>query len=370
MQPTEQITQKALTPTEKKRKPLFIRLAIRLLVAFTLVFGIVFGGAYYWFYHYSTNVAMDRLKEDLTVLLTGVAGQINGDEFDALIQAGGTPTADGYTPNQNNISYWSEVRFLNQISEIDPRASVYTYARGPQLGEVVFVTDGGMVTQDPAAARFLQSVIYPPKDAKVILAGLDHVELYMKIYKDPNFPGSWVSGYAPIKNKAGQTVGAVGIDFRADYVTKVQNEVKNGFAPAAGISAILLIGMVYFVSRILTRPVVALTKAAELIGEGHYEQDLSGLTGSRFTDEIGTLARVFEIMVDKVRQREEKLKKQVADLQIMIDESKRQEQVAEIVDSDFFRDLQTKARNLRQGFAALKSGTPPQNAPEPPKPEG
>lgn len=360
------VEQAVPTSTEKKRNPVFISLAIRLLLAFTLVFGIVFGGAYYWFYTFSTQVAMDRLEEDLTVLLTGVAGQIDGDAFSAMVQEGGTPTEEGFFPDESNSLYWDQVRFLNEISQIDPRAGIYTYARGADLNEVVFVTDGGALTQDPSAAKFLQSVVYPPQDASVILAGLDHVELYMKIYTDPNFPGSWVSGYAPIRNKAGQAVGAVGIDFRADYVRQVQDDVKNGFAPAAVISAVLLIGMVFFVSRLLTRPVVALTKAAELIGEGQYDQDLSGMTGGRLTDEIGTLARVFEIMVSKVRQREEKLKKQVAELQIMIDDSKRQEQVSQIVDSDFFRDLQQKARTMRQGFATLEGSTPAES----PKPEG
>ena len=57
-------------------------------------------------------------------------------------------------------------------------------------------------------------------------------------------------------------------------------------------------------------------------------------------------------MVGKVAQREQKLKQQVAELQIMIDETKRQEQVSEIVDTDFFRDLQAKAQRIRRDFQA------------------
>ncbi len=44
-------------------------------------------------------------------------------------------------------------------------------------------------------------------------------------------------------------------------------------------------------------------------------------------------------MIGKVAKREEKLKQQVADLQIQIDHSKRDEQVKEIVDNDFFQSL-------------------------------
>ena len=121
---------------------------------------------------------------------------------------------------------------------------------------------------------------------------------------------------------------------------------------ATGITAIFVIIMVLLISSLLTRPITALTQVAERIAEGDYEQDLSGLTPGRFSGETGKLAEVFEIMVGKVHQREEKLKKQVAELQIVIDEHKRQEQVSEIVDSDFFRDLQDKARKMRQDFSA------------------
>ncbi|MBI5959372.1 MAG: HAMP domain-containing protein [Chloroflexi bacterium] len=353
-----------------KSKGVFISLAIRLLAAFSILFAIVFGGAYYWFYTFSTSVAMDRLEEDLQVFVTGVAGQINGDDFSDLVENGGTPTEEGLDADQDNALFWDQAAFLNQMTQIDPRAkSIYTYAKGASPNEVVFVTDSLVLSADPdSAARFLQSVVYDPADAEIILAGTQQVELYMTIYEDPNFPGAWVSGYAPIKNSAGQMVGAVGIDFRADYVRQVQSDVRDRFVPAAVISAVLLIGMVYLVSRWLTRPVAALTEAAERIGEGDYEQDLSKLTGGHFHDEINKLAQVFEIMVGKVRQREEKLKKQVAELQIMIDENRRQEQVEQIVDSDFFRDLQKKAQHMRKGFASFNPETPAA-ATSAPKPE-
>ena len=34
--------------------------------------------------------------------------------------------------------------------------------------------------------------------------------------------GNWISGYAPIKNSSGVIVGALGVDFEADYVAQVR----------------------------------------------------------------------------------------------------------------------------------------------------
>lgn len=358
-------------------EPLFISLRFKLLFTFLLLFVLVFGGSYYWFYtfsddlvqnkfyDFSTDAAMDRLQEDLGVLLEGVSGQIDGDDFEALV-AEGEVREDGYTDDPR---YWEQAELLFMMRNVDPRARFFTYTSGDEENEIVFVGSSGALLEEPVGARFLESFVYPPADAAVLLAGLDGVEYYLDIYEDPNFPGQqWISGYAPITNSDGETVGALGIDFRADYVRRVQrdletkiereveSEVRQGIALAALINSVLVVSIIFVTARVLTRPVQALTQAARRIGEGDYSQDFSALTAGRTTDEIGTLARVFEIMVSKVRQREERLKKQVSELQIMIDDTRRQEQVEEIVETDFFRDLQQKARTMREGFTRARSG--------------
>ena len=59
------------------------------------------------------------------------------------------------------------------------------------------------------------------------------------------------------------------------------------------------------------------------------------------------MARVFHRMAREVYSREQELKKQVQQLRIEVDEAKQSKQVSEIVDSDFFQDLQAKAREMR-----------------------
>ena len=67
----------------------------------------------------------------------------------------------------------------------------------------------------------------------------------------------------------------------------------------------------------------------------------------RSTDELGNLARMFDKMAKEVRAREKKLRQEIAELRIEIDVTKRARQVSEIADTDYFRDLQSKARALR-----------------------
>ena len=66
------------------------------------------------------------------------------------------------------------------------------------------------------------------------------------------------------------------------------------------------------------------------------------------SDALGQLARVFQRMVGEVQQREAKLKEQVQQLRIEIDQGRKERQVAEITETDYFYQLQQKAANLRQ----------------------
>jgi len=104
---------------------------------------------------------------------------------------------------------------------------------------------------------------------------------------------------------------------------------------------------VLLVDRIIARPILRVTKAAAAIEAQQFEaESLSPV--ARRTDELGQLARVFQTMARQIYVREQRLKQQVQDLRIEIDEVKRQKQVQEIVETDFFQDLVSKAHTLRK----------------------
>ncbi len=64
-------------------------------------------------------------------------------------------------------------------------------------------------------------------------------------------------------------------------------------------------------------------------------------------DELGQLSRLFQKMAQQVHEREKRLKKQLSMLRIEIDESKKQAEVAEITETDYFQELQQKAQKIR-----------------------
>jgi CRP-like cAMP-binding protein len=65
------------------------------------------------------------------------------------------------------------------------------------------------------------------------------------------------------------------------------------------------------------------------------------------TDSLGHLARVFQRMAREVQAREDALKQLVRELRIEIDPALQAKQVDEIIDTDFFRNLQHRAKTTR-----------------------
>jgi HAMP domain-containing protein len=139
-------------------------------------------------------------------------------------------------------------------------------------------------------------------------------------------------------------------------------------APAAALAtrgaAVVLAGLfltlvvVVIMARQLTRPIETLTSAAVAVEDGTFRPEHLDAS-ARSSDELGHLARVFQRMAREVIAREQALRHQVRQLTIRIDEKRRQKEVAEITETEFFKELQQKAQEMRQAASAEPRGHPP-----------
>jgi HAMP domain-containing protein len=379
MNPTS-ATEDVKTVKTQPREPVFISLRWKLLVGFTLLFSIVFAIAFYWFYTFATEQALNRIQADLLDTLDGATRSINPDLLTSLAADPGKPNEAGEawlavanaeeeeSPDAVQLREYASQKFgqaaqvgfsederyqklmdqLQVIHDIEPRAWPYIFIKAEGEQRLTYVADLWARYDPSKAAPFMFT-----RSSKRSYNGLN--ELTKRLDDNDEFTpytddfGSWVSAYQPILDANGNSVGAMGVDFEADYVYQVQGAIRDRVFAAFVITYLGLFILVFWVSRTLTRPISTLTVAAARIGEGDYSQDLTEVKpGGRVSDEIGTLADVFMIMTSKVYQREQTLRKQVEALKIEIDDTKRKAQVSEIADTEFFRDLQKKAREMRQ----------------------
>lgn len=97
------------------------------------------------------------------------------------------------------------------------------------------------------------------------------------------------------------------------------------------------------------------TGAAEALEAGAWDVGALADVASR-QDALGTLARRFASMAAEVRAREERLQAEVRELRIEIDQVRQAKRVSEITETDFFRDLRSRAASLRE---TVRGGTDP-----------
>ncbi len=88
------------------------------------------------------------------------------------------------------------------------------------------------------------------------------------------------------------------------------------------------------------------TEAAAAVETGTFSPGGLDRVAAR-PDALGSLARVFQRMAEEVRAREARLQERVRELQIVIDEERQATKVAEITESDYFRQLRDQAKTLR-----------------------
>jgi nitrate/nitrite-specific signal transduction histidine kinase len=108
-----------------------------------------------------------------------------------------------------------------------------------------------------------------------------------------------------------------------------------------------LLAIIPLMSAVITNPLKIVTVAARALELGNSPDRARLQRATQGRDEVSQLARVFGRMADEVQSREGKLKRQVEELKIEIDLAKQESQVAEITETDFFRELQQKAQRMR-----------------------
>ncbi len=83
------------------------------------------------------------------------------------------------------------------------------------------------------------------------------------------------------------------------------------------------------------------------VAAGQYDRSFAA--GQGYQDHsLQSLAADFAQMAAQVQQREEELRREVQELRIEINEAKRQKQLEEITETDYFQTLQSKASSLRR----------------------
>jgi two-component system OmpR family sensor kinase len=128
------------------------------------------------------------------------------------------------------------------------------------------------------------------------MLGAGNVETFE--FKPPGSDRTYLAAAHPI-TVGGETFGAL-------VVAKPRTQLRSGWVPLAGRMGLAFLaglavaaGLIWYLSRRLTKPVLALSRAADQVAAGNYDAELPQ---SQFGDEVGQLTDHFREMTQKLNE--------------------------------------------------------------------
>ena len=224
------------------------------------------------------------LRESLGGLLLNIARTgallIDGDAHEAVVAAGRTDT-EGYRAIRERLKQIQETNGLQD--------AVYTLTNveGGMARFAVFSMWDEPVGEPYRLAPEIQPILH-----RVLAEGKAG---FTDIYHNEH--GTWITAFAPVKNSSGKTVAALDVDYRADVYLSQLAAVRRRLYTHSLAAALLALGAGILLARHITRPVGQLAALARGVVEGNLRTRVR--VAAR--DEIGMLANVFYLMVDRLQ---------------------------------------------------------------------
>jgi HD-GYP domain-containing protein (c-di-GMP phosphodiesterase class II) len=223
------------------------------------------------------------VRESLGSLLLNIARTgallVDGDLHERVVKEGRNDT-DAYESIRAKLE---QIREKNELG--DP---VYTLSDVEgKMARFAVISDG----EEPVGKQYQLAPEIQPIIHRVLAEG---TPAYTNIYTNQH--GTWITAFAPIRNRAGKTVAALDVDFRANVYLEELAAVRRQFYLHSLAGAVLALAAGVFLARQITRPVGQLSRMARRVVEG----DLTTPERIKSRDEIGLLGNVLHLMVERV----------------------------------------------------------------------
>lgn len=227
------------------------------------------------------------------------------------------------------------------------KVTLFSSLPEPALNEIV----AALQPRDLAAGEILFRQGEPGDELVIVQSG--QVGIFVPLPENPDQgqpirlfqPGELLGEMAVIDQKP-RSASA-----RAEAPSRILTLSGKAFRGAIEHSPSLAVGVMAGLSdriRYTTDFLGQVRQWVQRIAEGDYQAG-GRPSGSEIQDQtLAALAEDFARMASRVQEREETLKKEVAQLKIEIDEARRSQEAQRIMGSDYYKSLKEKARQLRE----------------------
>lgn len=253
-------------------------LQTKLTVSFIVLILVVSGLTFVYTYGETKNALKETTQEELRGLASVIATQIDGDAMAAL------------RPGDEETPVFIAIRDQLHTIRLSNPDILYIYTMR-QVGDTVeFVVDADYGIDNGAVIGEVYDETTPD-----LLAG------FMTPSADRDFTtdewGTYLSGYAPLRDSKGDIVGLVGVDMASNRVIQRQDFIGETIFLVIGISVLIAGAIIALFSRTIIRDIRILNTTANAISTGNTSVSI----GVKRRDEIGELADSFGRMVASLK---------------------------------------------------------------------
>ncbi len=263
----------------KKTVPWYRSIITTLTAAFIILILVIAGMSVFYTFGETKYALKETTRDELTAIASIIATQVDGDVMKNITQG-----------DEESLSFTAMRDQLYTMQNANPEI-LYVYTMRMKDRNVAFVVDAEYGISEDAAG--IDEIYDTPTDE--MIQGFNEPIAEHEFTTDQW--GTVISGYAPIVDSSGLTVGIVGVDMSSDRVIARQDFIGNI------IYLILLIGIIIagliigFFSLTMKRDIDSLNESAERISMG----DMGVLVTVERRDEIGELAQSFSRMVSSLK---------------------------------------------------------------------
>jgi two-component system sensor histidine kinase/response regulator len=253
-----------------------IGLQLKLTLSFSILLVIIAGLTFYSTY----KQTREALRDELSSMAAMAASQVNGDDFSSI------------KPGDEGKNEFKAIRTALLKMEKSNKTIKYIYSyRRYNSKSVKYVVDAEYgISKDAVRPGDVCATT-----TRAMFEGLKNPACETYFATDES--GTFLSGFAPIRNSKGKAVGAVGID-----ITSAQIIEKQKFLGLPGMISIIISIcaaslLVALMSLTIIKDVRKLTDTANRISTG----DMDVKIDVKRSDEIGELADSFKRMAASVK---------------------------------------------------------------------
>ncbi|NJD03522.1 MAG: HAMP domain-containing protein [Ruminiclostridium sp.] len=255
-------------------------------------------------YDLSYKALKDEIKDKIMLLASVAAVSIDGDEL-STVKTG---------EDEGNETYLRIQKKLQKIQGDSIGKIRYIYTLAKTGDNYTYVLDASPIEDTENHSSV--GDVFDTQSYPTAIEGFKRPVVENEPIPDEEFGGISQSGYAPIRDKAGNVIGALGVDIDVSVLLKDQAEMRQAGMTALVCALLLALLLGVLFSRYLTKPILILTKGTKSVAEG----DLSVSVKLKRNDELGQLADSFNSMIQDLDMADKSLKKYNLELEDKIAE--------------------------------------------------